>query len=145
MISLTIGGAITGLVIYGAGVAIFVSVYIRIYGHLMIGSGFPGALYVQNPLRDGFIMGALAGILPGLITGAVIGYRDLSSLRSGAIAGFVSMLAAFVIGYLLYSRLMGNYDRSEDVIPLIWIFLAMILPAFATGLALAAISKMFER
>lgn len=143
--SLTIGGAIAGVLIYGLGIAIFLSVYIRIYGQLMLANGIDGALYIQNPIRDGFIMGTLAGVLPGLISGAVIGYYGLTSFRDGAIVGFVSMLASFILVYLIYSRLMGNYDANEDIIPLIWIFIALILPAFASGLFLTLISRILSR
>jgi ABC-type uncharacterized transport system permease subunit len=151
-ILLALGGSIAGAIIFGTGLAIFFIVYIRIYGNLMLSDSFYGATYVHHPLQEGFILGAIAGILPGLFIGVLVGCLNVSNLQIGAGIGLVAMGAAFVVLYLLFEYLLREANRlrlvsdlKEDFPHLVRIFLIFIIPAMAAGTAVTAVSRLFSR
>jgi len=151
-ILLAIGGSIAGAIIFGTGLAIFFMVYIRIYGNLMLADSFYGATYVHHPLQEGFILGAIAGILPGLFTGALVGYLNASTLQKGAGIGLIAMGAALVVLYLLFEYLLRDanplrlvYDLKKDFPYLLRIFLIFIIPAMVTGITMTGVSRLFSR
>jgi ABC-type uncharacterized transport system permease subunit len=151
-ILLAIGGSIAGAIIFGTGLAIFFMVYIRIYGNLMLSDSFYGATYVHHPLQEGFIFGAIAGILPGLFAGALVGYLNTTSLQKGAGIGLIALGAASVVLYLLFEVLLRDvnsyslyYDLKDDFPYLLRIFLIFIIPAMLTGTAVTAVSRLFSR
>jgi hypothetical protein len=143
-----IGGAILAALFYGPFLALFFSIYDRMFGSFQLADSFFGAWYVDRPVQEGLLLGAIVGILPGLLTGAFLGYFGPQSVLRDALTGTAALAATIALIYFLMLLRRGDglifaaYALAGgDLAYMIRFFLVFLVPALATGVACAAILR----
>ncbi len=128
-------GSLTGLLLFSAAFALYMSVYIKLYDVYVIEIFF-GSNKLENPIFWASIFGAIVGIGLGLIIGLFLSILGLQDTFKVIVVGAIIPFASF---YLLYeiSYLRGGEPiavPTKDFYDIMKLSVISLIPSIVTGL-----------
>jgi len=120
---------ITGFLSFTAAFALYMYVYIKMYGYFSIEIFF-GSNKLENPVIWASILGALIGIAMGFFIGLIL---SVFEFQTSGVVLIISSLLPFAFFFFVYA-FMGGGGSAKDSSEIIKLLLISLIPSLVTGL-----------